>query len=285
MSMKLFYNIYNKDYAFFLIVKICSNFMNVQTWLFMITIPLISAIGYLIYKESNSPILSFIMFIALNFYEFLSFSALRQALAVTFIILAYFQIKDKKIVKFLIFVMLGSLFHQTALLFLVAYPLSNMKIGIKQFIIIIFGFLIANLLNSSLMNIIFSFITADRYQLYISKGVVLNHMSFYINCCIVFLCYYIGNKKISQNKSLKIQYNMIILGTFLSAFTNIIGEFYRLSMYFSIFEIILLPNMIQTLKDSNRKIVYVTVLFVFIIYFFIATIYNANIAEYKFFWQ
>ena len=286
MNLESLINLYDKDALFFFFTRMFALFIeNPQIYIFILSIPLNVFVGYLIYKESNSPILSFIMYLALNFYGTFSFTILRQGIAMSFLILAYFQIKNKKLLKFIIFVLIASAFHQTALIFLASYPLSNMKIGIKQFAFILSGFLIAMIFKNQLLSIILQFLQANRYQFYADRDVTLSLTSFLINCIILGVCYYLANDKINEKREYIIQYNLLIIGTFISAFTNVIAEAYRLSMNFTIFSIILLPNLIQKLSNKTRKTVYFAALIFFIAYFFGISLYNAAIVPYKTFWM
>ena len=77
-------------------------------------------------KYSKNPFLVIYCFITLGTYQFFE-TGLRQALAISICLFAVDFIKDKKLVRFVLVVFLASLFHKSAWIFLMAYPLSLIK--------------------------------------------------------------------------------------------------------------------------------------------------------------
>ena len=58
----------------------------------------------------------------------LNFSGLRQAIAMGITALSFNFIKEKKPVQFILLVILASLFHKSAIVFLAMYPIYNIKL-------------------------------------------------------------------------------------------------------------------------------------------------------------
>ena len=58
----------------------------------------------------------------------LNFSGLRQAIAIGITALSFNFIKEKKPVQFILLVILASLFHKSAIVFLAMYPIYNIKL-------------------------------------------------------------------------------------------------------------------------------------------------------------
>ena len=72
-------NFFSKDIVFIYITKIYTYLSsNQQLWLFLLGIPIILGISMLIYRESKNPVLSFILFLSLNYYrnEFYAFKTI-----------------------------------------------------------------------------------------------------------------------------------------------------------------------------------------------------------------
>lgn len=82
------------------------------------------------YNGSRNTMLSIIVFLGTPIFLML-FSALRQAMAFGFIAIAYTEIQNKRIFRFLVAVILASIFHTSALIFVVAYPVYWIKLGKK----------------------------------------------------------------------------------------------------------------------------------------------------------
>ena len=95
---ELGYKVLNKVVSFFS--------TNNQLFLTIVAILSIAPVGRFIYKNSRMPFLSFIIYIAFNYYSFV-FSGLRQAIAYGIIFISYDYIKNRKLAKFLICVSLA----------------------------------------------------------------------------------------------------------------------------------------------------------------------------------
>ncbi len=274
----------NIEKTFYLIMKFfTSTFKNFHLFLFFICIPYIASVSYLIYKYSKFPILSYVIFLALNYFS-LSFTLLRHVTAMAFIIIALiFLLKDKKM-KFLIFVLIASLFHKTALVFLIAYFCDKFRVNIKQVILLIIVLTFIFFFGNDIMEIIFSLINSSHYIGY--KNSSGDSIGFFIInvLLLLFSMRYLKKYTIENSKEAQIIMNLQFLTVIMSSFIMFIGEAFRMSTYFGIFSIILVPNSISFEKNTRLKtIMYIIMLFVFIGYFFGSTIINTNIGPYSFF--
>jgi len=118
-----------------LLMKICS-IMSFSPQLFLLVVAIIinGGLMYFIYKHSDNPFISVIIFMGVEFFT-LSFTALRQIIAIIIILNSYNFIKQKKIIKFILMVLLAATFHKSALIFLPVYFLRNIKISKKTIIV------------------------------------------------------------------------------------------------------------------------------------------------------
>lgn len=77
-------------------------------------------------KYTENPFVFFFLFITLGTYDFIE-TGLRQGLAMSICLLAVDFVKEKKIIPFLLLVILAYFFHKSALVFLLIYPLCSIK--------------------------------------------------------------------------------------------------------------------------------------------------------------
>lgn len=106
---------FDKDPFFFLFSKIISLFgVSYQVWLAIIAAIFIFSISKLVYKYSNEAYLSFVALISLGYFYF-SLTGLRQTLALAMVLLSYNYLRERKLIPFVGLVILGSLFHASAL--------------------------------------------------------------------------------------------------------------------------------------------------------------------------
>ncbi len=89
--------------------------------------------GRFILKYSTIPWLSVVMFIALQFFD-LSMSGMRQILAISILTLAYDQLVNQKLFKFVFIVLIATAMHISSIIFLLFYPLKKSKANFSFFI-------------------------------------------------------------------------------------------------------------------------------------------------------
>ena len=77
-------------------------------------------------KYTQNPFVFLFLFITLGTYSFVE-TGLRQALAMMVCLWAIDFIKDKKLIPFILLVILAYLFHKSAILFMIMYPLALIK--------------------------------------------------------------------------------------------------------------------------------------------------------------
>lgn len=281
---KVFY----KDLLFHYTTKIFTYiFNNSQLWLALVAFPLILFFCKFVYKYSERPSLSFLLFLALNYYG-MCFTLMRHSIALALVICSYSFLKERKLTKFVLIILLASMFHKTAIVFLVAYPLYTMKFNIKQFIVIIIALMLSVTVGDKLFSIVLSILKAYRYQSYADSESSLSLMNFYINF-LILMCSFVFYRYFSKENSNEIEglMNLNTISCIALAFTPVLGEMYRISMFFGIFNTILLPNVLA-LKGKNDKyktMIYFCMYLIFILYFLGISLQNAQIIPYKFFWQ
>lgn len=92
-------------------------------------------VAYSIYRHSDIPWLSVTTYLCFTFF-YTSLSFIRQSIAVSVLILAYGFIKKRKLVPVLIFAVIATLFHYTALVFIPFYLLAHFLKPTKKSVII-----------------------------------------------------------------------------------------------------------------------------------------------------
>lgn len=279
--------LYNKDVIFYIITKLFTYICkNENIWLLFVSAPLIYAVTKTTYKYSKIPSLSFIAFLALNYYG-MNFTLLRHSIALAFVLISYPYLIERKFIKFVICILIASCFHQTSLAFLIAYPLIEFKFTWKQLLILVAILIISIVAKSEVFNLIFLVLKGDRFQGYASRGETIDLMPFYINTAVLMFCYIYYRIKLKQNiKEIDKLLNLSWISSCFLTLTQIIGEAYRVAMFFGIFNILLLPEVLKIEKKMNDKyLIYLGIYGFLIFYFLIYSLDNAMIVPYRFFWQ
>jgi len=252
-----------------------------RVWLAIIAGFFCYSISKFIYKYSEEAYISVIALVSLGYFYF-SLSGLRQTLALSIILFSYKYLIERRLIPFIIVIIFGSLFHFSAIVFLIAYPLSRMKIGWKQVVGVLAALVAAYLFRPQIIGLLSNLNMNDQYTYYLEHGTTLTISGFLIQLFIYLFCLYFKNDILKcDNKNLTL-YNLLFLGLVFQAFATVIAEFFRISMYFSIFSIVLIPKAIVAEKDKYlRVIIYFVVLAALILYI----MRTGSFSGFKFFWS
>lgn len=270
-----FYHVFSKALSF----VVGNNFPALLT---IFAVIYIAAYSKLVQRESNDLLVSFIVFFSMGFYNF-SMHGVRQGLAIAFVMLAFFPLKEKKILWFLVLVFVAACFHKSAAIFVVAYPFC--KLGFNRYSAYLYLALIVFLMffGNPLLRAFASEMSVydERFEDYAATTKSLTYSGF------IQLCLYFGLvlnnlsrfRKLERDASLLI--TLLILAMIFQVFAVFIAEMFRVAMYFSSFLVILVPRLLRTYPPSNRKTVTLTLCALLLLYFYMSP-YKL---EYDFFWN
>lgn len=226
---------------------------NKYIWIFLTSVPYIAAMAHTIKKYSiNVYTCSFCFFMlcGMRIYQ-TNFFLIRHSIAMAILVIAFDAIVEKKTIKFILLVVLAGLFHSTAFIFIIAYPLARIRPSWKQLLFVIAGFYVIIFMSSNVVEMIFGLMDSNNYYSafqYRNNG--FDSFLFPAICGIQFLIAYILCKKNHvEDECEKITVNMLCIGTVLMGSSTIIGEFYRLSYFFMTVSFAGLGNIIRMEKD------------------------------------
>ena len=269
----------DSEYGFWILTFLVSKITTSGTiYLLVVSSITYGLLGRFIYKHSKYPMLSFVMLLSLNYFGY-GFYILRHMMALAILTLAYDQLlKDNKL-KTVLYILLASLFHKSALIFLIMILLKNYKM--KRYIVhTVVSIIVATVFGMFFLNRFITFFFSNSHFEYYINGVGNNYTTLFINL-LLFLFIYIYNNERNENidVNLKLQYVSIVL----SAIVPYLSEFMRLASMFSIYSIVTLPNCIYNMKDKKIKLMYYTLfVIIFILYFFMFSLNNNQIKDYSF---
>ena len=261
-----------------------------QFFLFCSALASIAPIGILVADNSKNPLES--LYIYLSLPVFLStFSALRQAISIGIVAISFIFVKRKKLIPFLLTILLALFFHKSSLVFLLAYPTYHSHLSKRQGIWITLILPIAWLFRYQL------FALGSFYQ----PGVVPDNNGsihlFIIFSLIYLFCSVLGDR---SDPVINGTANLFFIACFFQSVGSVYGAYTRIGYYFTIFLPILLPNVLGNLsvpkflqdrnilvKDSHKKILEIVIICIFIVSGLvkIRTTYWSECYPYTFFWQ
>ena len=295
----------NTEYGFYFVMYLFSRFTDYQQFIFISAIITVTPYIYLIYKYSHNKMLSLLLYVCFPYYTF-NMSGLRQAYALSFIAVAYIFIVDKKPWKFIISCILGTLCHQSAILFIPVYwigKIKNTKITRKAAIIAIAA-------SYLLRNQIWSFATTFARQQYEGNEAGGQMMCLFLILCAILGIYYRrlfidtrDNVKredaVCNKNSYGVAPNALyaeprkellylqILAAMIAPLSLYNSAISRVYYYYHIFVILYVPLLLKSITNKKERLIIEAGYIVVAIYFLVSIIINPmnKYVPYTFFWQ
>lgn len=242
-----------KDPVFYYLAKFISFIgIDYQGWIAILSGFFILAICFVIYKYSEIPLISFLLILSLGYLTF-GMTGLRQGMSIAIVLLSYKFIRERKLWKFILIIFIASLFHSSSLIFIIAYPISYLRLNSKHIYIFIFILIGHVFFTNQIVWLIDLISWSDHYTSYLDKRQGLNYTGFMIQLIILLFCLTF-KKSVLENDSQDITlYNLIYIGVIFQLLSTEIAELFRVSMYFSIFSTILIANAINTIQDKYLR--------------------------------
>lgn len=275
-----------KDPGYLFFQKIIQIVVNdYQIYLIVIAVLFFSALGNFIYKNTYRIIdvmFAFILYSTL-FYAFFSITGHRQTIATAVALYGYELIKRKKLLPFIILILLASTIHRSVLIFIPLYFIRSQK-AIKYLLISFTVLLPLMFYYSDVISLFFQSMdyTYSAYE----QMENLRPYNYVVLNLTIFLLGVFTYKDSFKQKSNDTQfwYAALLLATLFTTQVFHIHGFMRVIYYFSIFNLLLIPHMFQIISKKTRiinsQLVALGIVLMLLLY-----IGSSSESEYKFFWQ
>lgn len=270
------------EVGFLCFFKLVSMFTTNPQWIIIFSSAIISySITYFIYHNSKNSLFSFLIFILLNYY-FMSMTAMRQYLAIAFIIIGFSKyIKNttakKNKLTFLIYILIGALFHSTSLLLI---PLVFIPTKFKYSKLLLLFTIIFSIACIPIAPKIFNVIVSStKYNVYVDSvyyegSQFAGFLNFLVST--IFLLFAFNFTK-DKRKDFKYNFYLLLLSinTIIYALSINVSIFTRLNSFFDIFNVVFLANILLDIRDSyTRKIMVILFSILLFIFWLIICIYR-----------
>lgn len=282
---QLFHNFYSilflgaegKDPGYAIFEKIVSTFtMNYQMYLIIIAILFTVSLGIWIYNNSRDIFISFLIYSCL-FYTFFAITGHRQTIATALVaLIGYKYVKERNFLPFLILILIAATIHKSALIFLVYYFIANKKITMKYIILVFTSIPVVFIFKDYLYYFLTLTGLYDSYGKYEGAGAWnFTFMLLLITVVAVWRSKIILNNNIQATHF----YNALFLALIFVPLTFVNPSAMRVVQYFSIYIMLLIPEIINSFKGKERVAVYYVAVSVVILFFI------KDNPQYLFFWQ
>lgn len=232
---------------------------------------------YWFYKnEAEMQPLTLVLFMTIAPFN-MYFSGIRQAMAMAWAFPAWYCARNKKMVLFLLTVLLAMQFHASAFILLVIYPLYHLRITRRWLIVVIPMAVMVYRYNDVLFDVL-SVLLWDDYGDATSTGATT-----VLFLLILFAAYaFVIPDESKLNKEIRGLRNILLCAIFVQCFAPVHTLAMRMNYYFLPFVPILIPKIANRCKAEFRDIrnVSLVVLMIFFMaYFFVRAHTGSDILE------
>ncbi|MFK3988110.1 EpsG family protein [Exiguobacterium mexicanum] len=249
---------------------------NYQWYLLAVALLFLIPFGVWIYRNSTEPLLSFLIFSTL-FYAFFAITGIRQTIATAIaVLIGYYFIQTRRVWPFVGAVLLAATIHKSALVFLPFYFLATKTITPRY--LLFMGALIPFLFvfRVPLFEFFRTISGYNEYEYYTGAG-TFNFSMILILITIVSL--WRREQMIAVNPNVTHYLNALLLALCFLPLTFINPSMMRIVQYFSIFVMLLIPELIRSFERRERLLVYYVAITMLLLLFV------RNEPLYMFFWQ
>lgn len=239
---------------FYSLVVLISSFTTNPQWLIATSSFITLVLTYVaIRRHSVNPALSVFLFSAMSFY-FASFNGIRQFIAISIILLLFDYLAKRKVIKYLLGVIVASMFHTSALIMIPVYFLVGMRYKPLAYIIVIAiassSFLFRDALLGWMIELYPMYAGNDAFlyrgfsfsEVLIATGLVL---------AVVMLVFFKRGKMSMANTTDRVIFNITFYSLILHTCLAWIPAINRLTLYVDIAFILIIPLVL--LKISNKE--------------------------------
>lgn len=285
----------NIEYGFLVFSKILSIiYNNPRILLYVSSCIIIIPMGYFIYKWSDKPLTSILLYVLLNVY-FFHLTGMRQSIASAILLFAFECFIKKKKIQFFLLVLLAMLFHKSAIIFLIFLFIDKIKYTKKTYFYVIFLSIICYFFSPVLFNIFIKI--TGKYSsyadsIYADSNYFASLLQFIQSLVIYTFCHftYISSNDNSDDKRKnELMLKVIGIDVCIRVMAINMKIFSRMNPYFLIFSIICMSNNLNTIKNGKNKFYISLFIIIFaLLYWIILSVYRPQwngAIPYKFYFE
>jgi len=236
--------------------------------------------AHFIRKHSVNYMLSFLMLFPFQFYSF-CLSGLRQALALSLVLIAYDFVVERRFVPFLIIIAVAFFSHTSALFALPIYLLPNKKPKPLEVFIILLIVPAIYFSRRLILSVGLQYVYSD-YELLSSERVSILTVILY--GLLAIWPFFVFKKAKEDNFRVM---KCVFLGFIIQLFVALEPNIFRIALYYQLFGLLIVPLLINEVKDVRlqKPLAIWLVIIVCFIMFSSFTFTSAGINPYYFFWD
>lgn len=187
-------------------------------------------------------------------------TAVRQAAVIGILMWSYHYFKsiefnksffsNKNLYLFILGFVSSALIHNSTILFLPAFLVKYIRFRTIYVIIAVFIYLFSRTIQLETVVAAASFLFTERFEQYgVSYFSELSLSGFIIQLLLFLICF-LKKKDLLKEESNHFLFSALLVGLLLESLSVVLGEFHRMSFYYSIFTIILVPKSLKEFRTG-----------------------------------
>lgn len=245
---------------------------------FIVSFITIALYLYTIKKYTKTYLLSILLFIFVGTWAG-TFGAIRQYLAASIIFAGHRYMYEKKLSKYLLTIGIAMLFHRTAIIMFPIYFISNKRITIKTFFVLIILTLVIRFSYDYIFSLMSGFKGVDQSQ-YEYMQTTVNSMRILVTIAPIIL--YLGcNKRVKNNKETQFYSMLLFVNAIFMIATSGSAYLARAGIFTETFTVFAFPKLLSGYNKDNRKILIIIIIIFYAIYFFYQIYISNSLNNYQ----
>ena len=259
------------EYGFKLLIKLVGMIFGSFQMLLCITAGIcVIPLWYFYKRESDSQLLTIALFLSVAPF-IMYFSGIRQAIAISLGIAAWYAARERRKIRFVLTVLLAMQFHTSAFILFLIYPLYTAKITTRWLWFVIPGMAAVFFLKNTIFNFLLAYLW-NEYRVTTETGAPT-----ILLLLILFgaYAYIIPDEQTIEQDTIALR-NMLLLSIVIQFFALLHPLAMRMNYYFLVFVPILIPRVAARSKNMFSQIADVSILVmtVYFMYYFIHKVVN-----------
>lgn len=260
-------------------------FGNYQFVLVITAVLCVCPLWYFYKRESDLAPLTIALFLSVAPFA-MYISGIRQSIAMSMGVFAWYAAKNKKLWRFIFIVFLAMQFHSSAFLMFILYPLYHSRITKKWLWFVIPGLVVLYIFRTTVFNFLLQFLW-DEYNTTTETGAFL---IFLLLILFAIYSYVMVNEESLDQDTVALR-NILLLSVANQIFAMLHPLSMRINYYFLIFVPVLIPKIVRKCKKEFVSVgkISVVVMILYFLYHFVMTMVTdddpLNVFPYIPFWE
>lgn len=258
---------------------------NYQILLILTSLLCVCPLWYFYKRESENNLLTIALFVSIAPFT-MYFSGIRQAIAMSMGILAWYAAKEKKLWRFISIVLIAIQFHFSSFMLFLLYPLYYAKITLKWLWVVVPCMVAVFVFRTPIFNFLLIFMGEE-----FGGATETGATAILLLLVMLSLYSYLLTEENSLDTDVIAMRNILLLSVVIQFFAMLHPLSMRMNYYFLIFVPALIPKIANRSKKQYAQIVRLSVIVmtVYFMYNFLSNVINdndtLNIIPYIPFWQ